>query len=143
MDTIRDLMTENVDSCSLLDNVYEVAVKMKELNVGAIPIVDQERLVGMITDRDIVTRCVAEKKPASSKVEEIMSRELVTISSDDTSKEAVRLMSEHQIRRLPVVEGDKLVGIVSLGDFATHQLTDEQAGDALSNISETNNELQH
>lgn len=143
METIRDLMTENVDSCSLLDNVYEVAVKMKELNVGAIPIVDNEKLVGMITDRDIVTRCVAEKKPPSSKVEEIMSQELVTVSSDDSSYEAVRLMSEHQIRRLPVVDGDKLVGIVSLGDFATHQLTDEQAGGALSEISETDIELQH
>lgn len=143
METIRDLMTENVDSCSLLDNVYEVAVKMKELNVGAIPIIDHEKLVGIITDRDIVTRCVAEKKPPSSKVEEIMSKELITVSSDDSSYEAVRLMSEHQIRRLPVVEGDKLVGIVSLGDFATHQLTDEQAGDALSEISEANNDLQH
>ena len=136
-------MTENVDSCSLLDNVYEVAVKMKESNVGAIPIVDHDRLVGMITDRDIVTRCVAEKKPPSSKVEEIMSRELITVSSEASSYEAVRLMSEHQIRRLPVVEGDKLVGIVSLGDFATHHLTNEQAGNALSEISETGNELQH
>ncbi|MBU8877689.1 CBS domain-containing protein [Bacillus sp. FJAT-29790] len=143
MEKIRDIMTDNVDSCSLLDNVYEVAVKMKELNVGAIPIVDNEKLVGMITDRDIVLRCVAEKHPGSSKVEVIMSNDLVTVTKDTTTREAARLMAEHQIRRLPVVEGDRLVGIVSLGDFAVRHLTDEQAGVALSEISETNGEVQH
>lgn len=138
MENIREIMTDEVECCSLLDNVYEVAVKMKELNVGAIPIVDQEKLVGMITDRDIVLRCIAEKHPASSKVEDIMSHELITISPDASSKEAVQLMAKHQIRRLPVVEGEKLIGIVSLGDFAVRQLTDDQAKSALSEISETN-----
>jgi CBS domain-containing protein len=144
MEKIRDIMTKDVESCSLLDNVYEVAVKMKELNVGAIPIVDQDKLVGMITDRDIVLRCVAEKHPASSKVEEIMSNNLFTISADATSREAVKMMAEHQIRRLPVVEGDKLIGIVSLGDFAIRELTDDQAKQALTEISEQNyNGVQH
>jgi CBS domain-containing protein len=136
---IRDIMTDDVECCSLLDNVYEVAVKMKELNVGAIPIVDSEKLVGMITDRDIVLRCIAEKHPASSKVEDIMSNDLITISADANSREAVRLMAEHQIRRLPVVEGDRLIGIVSLGDFAVRKLTDEQAKQALTEISEESN----
>lgn len=137
-------MTKDVESCSLLDNVYEVAVKMKELNVGAIPIVDQDRLVGMITDRDIVIRCIAEKHPASSKVQDIMSDQLITVSPDTTTREAAKLMAEHQIRRLPVVENGKLVGIVSLGDFAVRELTDDQAKQALSQISEqTYNELQH
>ncbi len=143
METIHEIMTKNVESCSLLDNVYEVAVKMKELNVGAIPIVDDDKLVGMITDRDIVMRCIAEKKPPSSKVEDIMSHELITIEPDTSSEEAVNLMSEHQIRRLPVVEGSKLVGIVSLGDFASHHLTDEQAGDALTEISGMNIQPHH
>jgi CBS domain-containing protein len=138
VEKIRDIMTDDVDCCSLLDNVYEVAVKMKELNVGAVPIVDQGKIVGMITDRDIVLRCVAEKHPASSKVEDIMSSDLITITPDATSKEAVRLMAEHQIRRLPVVEEGKLIGIVSLGDFAVRELTDDQAKTALSEISETN-----
>jgi CBS domain-containing protein len=137
MEKIRDIMTDDVECCSLLDNVYEVAVKMKELNVGAIPIVDQGKLVGMITDRDIVLRCIAEKHPASSKVEDIMSSDLITISVDANSKEAVQLMAKHQIRRLPVVEGGKLIGIVSLGDFAVRELTDDQAKSALSDISET------
>lgn len=137
MEKIRDIMTDDVECCSLLDNVYEVAVKMKELNVGAIPIVDQGKLVGMITDRDIVLRCIAEKHPASSKVEDIMSSDLITISVDANSKEAVQLMAKHQIRRLPVVESGKLIGIVSLGDFAVRELTDDQAKSALSDISES------
>lgn len=136
MEKIRDIMTDNVECCTLLDNMYEVALKMKELNVGAIPIVDQEKIVGMITDRDIVVRGVAEKHPGSTKVEDIMSNNLVTVSPDSTSKEAAKLMAEHQIRRLPVVEGDKLIGIVSLGDFAIRELTDDQAKVALTEISE-------
>jgi CBS domain-containing protein len=144
LEKIRDIMTDNVECCTLLDNVFEVAVKMKELNVGAIPIVDQDKLVGMITDRDIVVRGVAEKHPGSTKVEDIMSSKLVTISADATSQEAAKLMAEHQIRRLPVVEGDKLIGIVSLGDFAIRKLTDDQAKEALTEISEQNyNGVQH
>lgn len=144
MGKIRDIMTDDVESCSLLDNVYEVAVKMKELNVGAIPIVDEGKLVGMITDRDIVVRGIAEKRPASSKVEKVMSKNLVSISADASSQEAVKLMAEHKIRRLPVVDGNQLVGIVSLGDFAVRELTDDQAKMALSEISEQSyDEMQH
>ncbi|MDZ5470664.1 CBS domain-containing protein [Bacillus sp. 31A1R] len=138
MDKIRDVMTKDVECCTLLDNVFEVAVKMKDLNVGAIPIVDNEKLVGMITDRDIVVRGVAEKNPGSTKVEEIMSGEMITCTPDTSTKEAAGLMSKHQIRRLPVVENDKLVGIVALGDLAVRKRSDEQAGRALSDISETN-----
>ncbi|MEH7247082.1 CBS domain-containing protein [Neobacillus niacini] len=144
MEKIRDIMTDQVECCSLLDNVFEVAIKMKELNVGAIPIVDKDRLVGMITDRDIVVRGVAEKHPGSTKVEDIMSSKLVTITAEATTNEAANLMAEHQIRRLPVVEGDKLIGIVSLGDFAIRKMTDDQAKEALSEISEQNyNGVQH
>ena len=67
MTKLKDIMTKDVETCSLLDNVYEVALKMKEHNIGSIPIVDAEKLVGMMTDRDIVLRCIAEKHPASSK----------------------------------------------------------------------------
>lgn len=144
MEKIRDIMTDDVECCSLLDNVFEVAVKMKELNVGAIPIVDQDKLVGMITDRDIVIRGVAEKHPGSTKVEDIMSDKLVTISAEATTQEAAKVMADHQIRRLPVVEGDKLIGIVSLGDFAIRKMTDDQAKEALTEISEQNyNGVQH
>lgn len=144
MEKIKNIMSDDVECCTLLDNMFEVAVKMKEWNVGAIPIVDGEKLVGMITDRDIAIRGVAEKNPGSSKVEKIMSEELITVSPDTSTEEAADLMAKHQIRRLPVVEGDKLVGIVSLGDFATHKRTDSQAAQALSEISESGfNDLQH
>jgi CBS domain-containing protein len=136
VEKIRDIMTNDVECCTLLDNVFEVATKMKEWNVGAIPIVDGEKLVGMITDRDIVVRGVAEKHPGSTKVEDIMSGHLVTVTADTSTKEAAQLMAENQIRRLPVVEGDQLIGIVSLGDFAVHDLTDDQAKKALTEISE-------
>lgn len=144
MEKIRDIMTDEIECCTLLDNIFEVAVKMKELNVGAIPIVDQEKLVGMITDRDIVIRGVAEKHPGSTKVEDIMSNQLITVSPETASNEAAKLMAEHQIRRLPVVEDGKLIGIVSLGDFAIRELTDDQAKEALTQISEQNyNGVQH
>lgn len=142
MRKIRDIMTSDVETCTLLDNVFEVAVKMKDLNVGAIPIVDGDKLVGMITDRDIVIRGVAEKHPPSSKVEAVMSDHLVTATQNMTTEEATKLMAEHKIRRLPVVEGDKLVGIVALGDFAVNELTDEQAQHALTEISEPGNQMQ-
>lgn len=141
MRTIREIMTNEVETCTLLDNVFEVAVKMRDLDVGAIPVIDGDRLAGMITDRDIVIRGVAEKHPPSSKVETVMSDHLVTATPDMTTQEATRLMAEHQIRRLPVVEGEKLIGIVALGDFAVNELTDEQAQHALSEISEPGNQM--
>ncbi|OIU72642.1 CBS domain-containing protein [Rossellomorea aquimaris] len=130
-------MTKDVETCTLLDNVYEVAVKMKEYNVGSIPIVDGDKIVGVITDRDIVTRCVAEKHPASSKVEDIMSKELITITPDSNAAQAAKLMADKQIRRLPVVEGGRLVGVVSLGDFAIRESLETQASIALEEISES------
>jgi CBS domain-containing protein len=136
METIREVMTDDIECCTLLDNVYEVATKMRDWNVGAIPIVDGEKLVGMITDRDIVVRGVAEKHPGSTKVEDIMTDHLITVTPDTTTKEAARLMAENQVRRLPVVEGERLVGIVALGDLAVRDLSDDQAGQALSEISE-------
>jgi CBS domain-containing protein len=136
MGNLQEIMTKNVEYCTPLDNVYEVALKMKELNVGAIPICEDDHLLGMITDRDIVVRGMAEKKPGSTKVTDIMSNELITGTPDMTTQEASKIMAEKQIRRLPVVENSKLCGIVSLGDLAVRNETDEQAGYALSEISE-------
>ncbi|WP_027408255.1 CBS domain-containing protein [Anoxybacteroides tepidamans] len=136
MKRVREVMTTNVDYCTPLDNVFEVAVKMRDLNVGAVPIVENGRLIGMITDRDLVVRGIAEKRPGSSQVTDVMSKEIVAISPDASVEEAAEQMAKHQIRRLPVIENDRLVGIVSLGDLATYQYSDESAGRALSAISE-------
>ncbi|MCA1029939.1 CBS domain-containing protein [Bacillus timonensis] len=142
MQTVRDVMTTNVEFCTPLDNVFEVAVKMKDLDVGAIPIVENDQLLGMITDRDLVVRGIAEKRSGSNQVTNVMSEQLITVSSDTPVSEASNIMAQHQIRRLPVVDNGKLVGIVSLGDLATNNMTDEQAGVALSEISE-NDHLHH
>ncbi|MGG1556880.1 CBS domain-containing protein [Geobacillus thermoleovorans] len=136
MQTVRDVMSTDVQYCTPLDNLYEAAVKMRDFNVGAIPIVDDGRLVGMITDRDIVVHGMAEKRPGSTAVTEVMSRDLVTLSPDDSVQKAADMMARHQIRRLPVVENGRLVGIISLGDLATNRYSDERAGRALSEISE-------
>jgi len=132
---VKDYMTKEVETCSLLDNVYEAAVKMKENNCGAIPIVDGKRLVGIITDRDIVIRGIAEKRPPSLKIDGIMTKEVITISEDDSIYTAAKLMAEHQIRRLPVVKNGELVGIIALGDIAKESRIDYQAKMALSEIS--------
>lgn len=137
MKSIREIMTSNVEFCTPKDNVFEVAVKMKELNVGAIPICDDDKnLLGMITDRDIVLRGIAEKRSGSYAVTNVMSEDLYTITADKSIDEAAKIMSEKQIRRIPVVENGKLIGIVSLGDLAVEKLSDEKAGHALSDISE-------
>ncbi|MBN8191590.1 CBS domain-containing protein [Bacillus sp. NTK074B] len=138
MSKIKDIMTKEVETCTLLDNVYEVALKMKEHNIGSIPIVDGEKLVGVMTDRDIVLRCIAEKHPASSKVEDIMSKHLIVAGPETSAEEAAHIMAENQIRRLPIVEGERLVGMISLGDLAIRESLGRQAYVALENISESN-----
>lgn len=136
MTTLKEIMTGSVDTCSPQDNIYEVAMKMKNAHVGAIPICEGTKLIGMITDRDIVVRGVAEKKANSSSVQEVMSSHLFTAPQNMEVEEAAKLMAENQIRRLPIVEGDELVGIVSLGDLAVRSSMDHQAEIALSEISE-------
>ena len=143
MQTVKDVMTTNIHYCTPLDNVSEGAVKMKDYDVGAIPICEDGHLLGMITDRDIAIRGVAEKHPGSTKVTDIMSEKLVTVTADVTVDEAADLMATEQIRRLPVVEGKKLIGMVSLGDLATHDLYSDNAGKALSEISECHGEMHH
>ncbi|WP_033829333.1 CBS domain-containing protein [Bacillus andreraoultii] len=137
MRKIKDLMTTELETCTLLDNVYEVSVKMKEADVGAIPVVDQDRIIGIITDRDLVLRGYAEKRPGSTKVEDVMTKNLITVTTDDQVYKAAKLMAEHKIRRLPVVDdGYRLIGMISLGDIAVNENTDYQAKTALAEISE-------
>ena len=136
MPKVRDIMTSEVETASPDTTLEEVATMMKTEDVGAIPIVEDEELVGIITDRDIVVRCVAEGKDASEiSVEDILSEDLETASPDMDVDEAVRLMSQRQIRRLPVVEDNRLVGMLALGDIAVKQ-DEEEAGEALEDISQ-------
>ncbi|MCD8509257.1 MAG: CBS domain-containing protein [Bacillus sp. (in: Bacteria)] len=137
MKKLRDIMTSDVETCKPVDNVYEAAVKMKDHDVGAIPVCEGKQLLGMITDRDIAVKGVAEKRPGSTQITEIMSEHLFTAEPDMSVDEAAKLMADKQIRRLPVVENSRLVGIVALGDLAVHTSTADEAGYALSEISES------
>jgi CBS domain-containing protein len=133
---IRKVMTSNPRSLESGGSAVEAARLMRDENVGIVPVVEGEKLVGTITDRDIAIRVVAEgRDPQSTTVGEIASRELVTIDPEQNLDEALRLMASHQVRRLPVVEEDgTLVGIVAQKDIAEHA-TDEQVGDVVEDIS--------
>ena len=133
---VRDVMTTNPRCVSPNDSIQIAARIMKEEDTGVVPIVDNGRPVGVITDRDIVVRAVADGSQANKPVREIASSDLVCATPDMSTREATRIMSERQIRRLPVVEGDRLVGIVSLGDIAVKEGKDSRTGETLEQISE-------
>ncbi len=134
---VSEIMTDDVVTVTPQDNVYEVAVKMKENDTGFIPVVEGgDKLIGVITDRDLVIRGIAEKRPGSTAVDEVMTKGIKTASRDMSVDEAAELMAQQQIRRLPVCEGDRLIGIVSIGDLAVRNVFADNAGEALSEISE-------
>jgi CBS domain-containing protein len=134
--TIKDAMTSNPCSIDVGQTASYAARMMRDEDVGIAPIVEGEKLVGTLTDRDIATRVVAEgRDPEQTKVEEVMSRELVTIDPQQDLDEALRLMATHQVRRLPVVEEDgRLVGVLAQADIAQHA-TDQQTGEVVEEIS--------
>ncbi len=135
--TIRDVMTSDPRSVEADSTVADAARLMKEEDVGLAPVVEGDRLVGTVTDRDIAIRVVAEGRDASAtSVREIASTDLVTVDPQQDLGEAVRLMSEHQVRRLPVVDDDgKLVGVVAQADVA-RQGSDAATGQLVQEISE-------
>jgi CBS domain-containing protein len=134
---LKKLMTPAVERLPKDASIQEVARKMKMLDVGMVPVYDDDRLVGMVTDRDITLRVVAEGRDGeSTSAQEVMTPEVIYCFEDQSVEEAARVMEKHQIRRLIVLNRDKrLVGIVSLGDLATHSQGKDAAGDALSEIS--------
>jgi CBS domain-containing protein len=133
---IRDLMTRGPRTIDTAGSAVDAARMMRDEDVGLIPIVESDHLVGTVTDRDIAVRLVAEgKSPEKTRVADIASRELVTIDPDQDVDEALRLMAKHQVRRLPVVEEDgKLVGILAQADIAKH-VSAAQTGDVVEKIS--------
>ena len=135
-ETIRDVMTHNPSALPSSSSAVEAARMMRDEDIGLIPIVEGDRLVGTVSDRDIAIRIVAEgKEPDRINVGEIASRELVTIDAAQELDEALRLMAKHRVRRLPVVEKDgKLIGIVAQADVAKHA-TSAQTGEVVEKIS--------
>jgi CBS domain-containing protein len=136
MGQIRELMTVRPRTVKTGDSIVEAAKLMKGEDSGIAPIVDGDRLVGVLTDRDIAIRVVAEgRDPRETKVEEIASQNLVTVDPHQDLDEALRLMAKHQVRRLPVVEEDgKLVGIVAQADVA-RPADDARTGEVVEDIS--------
>ena len=133
---IRDVMTPNPRTVSPTDSIQNAACIMRDLDTGAVPIVDNGRAVGMLTDRDIVVRAVADGGPSNRTVGDIATQAVVSATPDMSTREAAQLMSDHQVRRLPVVENERLVGIVSIGDLAVKEGKDSRTGDTLQAISE-------
>lgn len=136
MTTAREIMTEGAECIGADEDVLLAAQKMAELGVGALPICgSDDKLKGVLTDRDIVVKVLgAGKDPASTTAGELAQGEAVTIGADDDAREILRTMTDHKTRRLPVIDGHRLVGMVSQGDVA-RALPDPQVGDLLEALS--------
>jgi CBS domain-containing protein len=134
--TAREIMTPDAKCVGENETVTEAARKLSELGVGSMPICgEDERLKGIVTDRDIVVKVLAQgKDPDSTKVGELGEGKPVTVGADDSVAKALRTMKEHKVRRLPVIDGHDLVGIVSIADLATN-VDDEDTGDLIETIS--------
>jgi CBS domain-containing protein len=135
---VKDLMNPSAVTVEPTSSAALAARLISRHNVGALPVcAPDRRLRGMVTDRDIVLRCIAaEEDPAQTPVRDIMTRSCATVAPGDDCREATRLMARHQVRRLPVVEGGRLVGVISLADLARSGRFDMEAAQALCEISE-------
>ncbi len=135
---VKDVMTQKVECVRPDATLQEAATKMKSFDVGPIPVCEGDRVMGIVTDRDIVVRGVADgRDPRTTPVQEIMTRDLVVAREDDDVKDAARLMKEHQVRRIIVLTRDgRLAGIVSMKDLAVDTGDKKMAGDVLEKVSE-------
>lgn len=139
-ETVKDIMTKDIVAVLPGDSVSEAAVLMYENDIGSVPVVDDNQLKGIITDRDIVIRCIAKgKTPNKTKVSELMSTNVSYLTPDQSVHDAVSKMASEKVRRLPVVKNGHLDGIVSLADIARLHAGPEIAN-AISEISFSGNE---
>lgn len=136
---VENIMTKNIVSLQAEDTVEHAANLMKEHGVGALPVCNDDKVTGIITDRDIALRSIATGENIQNQsIKNIMTSNPVTVSPNINATEAAEIMSKKQIRRLPVVEDKNIVGMVSLGDISTESNLENSAGKALAGISETN-----
>lgn len=137
MQQLKDLMSREVKIVAPDTTIREAAQQMRDCDFGMLPVAEDDRMIGAISDRDIAIRAVADDKGPETTVREVMSEGICWAFEDESVEEAARIMSERQVRRLPIVNRDKrLVGIVSLGDFAVQKSEIKPAASALSGISQ-------
>jgi CBS domain-containing protein len=133
--SVKDAMTSDVTTAQPSSSLTEAAKLMKQEDVGSVPVVDGGRLIGVVTDRDIVVRGIADgSDPHAIQVGDIASRDLVTVRPDDDLEEALRLMAQHQVRRVMVVDDGRLVGVVAQADIA-QEAKEKQVGELVEEIS--------
>lgn len=135
---VRDVMTPNPETVTQKDSIRDVARIMKDTDTGIVPVVDGKKIIGLITDRDIVVRGIAEGKDmANASVSEVMTKSVRSVQEDAPVSEVLQMMTSAEIRRVPVVNGnDEIVGIVSIGDIASDSNNPGKVGRALEDISE-------
>jgi CBS domain-containing protein len=135
---IKDIMTQDIECVWPDDTLQEAALKMKEMEIGPLPVCERDKIVGMLTDRDITVRGVARGcDPLSTRVRDVMTREVIHCYDDEDTEAAERLMQRWQVRRVLVVDRDEhLVGILSLGDLAAESGNPQRVGEVLQDISE-------
>ena len=132
----KDVMTRPVDVISPEASIAEAALRMRTGDFGLLPVGENDRMIGAISDRDIVVRAVAQGKSPDTQVREVMSEGILWAYDDDSVEDAVKIMSKHQVRRLPIINHDKrLVGIMALGDVAVNKAERQPAAKALAEIS--------
>ena len=139
MKKARDIMTANPQVVTPADSVSKAAEIMRDADVGVVPVVEDQgsmRLAGVVTDRDIAIRVVAEGRNGETSTREVMSSGLATVGPDDDISSVLDLMKAEQVRRIPVVEGDRLVGIIAQADVATDLGNDKKTGEVVEKISE-------
>jgi CBS domain-containing protein len=135
---VRHVMASEPKTARPDMDAYDAAALMQSFDVGVIPVVEDGTFVGLVTDRDLVLRVLAARKePRDVRLGDILTREPVTVTPDETIAEARRLMAEHRIRRLPVCKGSQLVGILSLGDVALADASERAVGETLRDVSES------
>jgi CBS domain-containing protein len=134
--SVRDAMTDDPRSIGAAESVVEAARLMRDEHIGSLPVTEDKRLVGVITDRDITTRVVAEGAvPDTMSVGDVYSRDLISVEPNNDLEEALQLMARHQVRRLPVVENGRLVGMVAQADIALKE-NEKRTGQLVGAISE-------
>lgn len=132
----REIMTGNVKTANREMSLQDVACLMREGDMGVMPIVENEKLVGIVTDRDIVVRAIAEGKEATTKIGDVMTTEIFSVKPDDFVFEAIRLMGDKQVRRIPVVsENGELTGIIAMADIALEMEDEREIAETLEEIS--------